>query len=154
MSIITPYINNLKTLESKIYEVAKQAVLDNRETIVDLVKHGQLEKGINSFGKIIGRYAVSTSGYAKADGISIPKTFGAPYNMYWTGETIENLYMKSVNKQKAEYNISTVAGKKKLLESEYGIIFDLTKEHNEWVNDNLILPAIQKFILDNLLRVG
>jgi len=155
MTIAEKLNNHLDKLKGEIPEVAKQAILDNRGTIVNLVKFGQLSKGLNSDGlplawsKGTGFYAESTQGYANRDRVSVPKSKGAPYNMSWTGQTLDNMYLEFVDVKKMTYEISTVKFKKNLLEEIYGEIFNLTKEHNDWINNNIIEPHVAKYIEEN-----
>lgn len=160
MSVVTKYINRLQEIKSKdLYIWGKEAILENKDQIVNLVKYKQLTLGKNSNGLPLaweggdGYYAASTQDYADLDGISTPKIYRSPYNFYWSGETLENLYLKSVNKQKATFDISTVAYKKKLLESIYGEIFNLTKEHNEYVNEQIIKPYLYKKLFENMFQL-
>jgi hypothetical protein len=150
MRITGLFNDHLSKLQREIPEVAKQAILDNRGKIVNLVKFGQLSKGLNSDGDIIGRYSAVTEIYADAAKISTPKTPGSPYNMYWTGETLENMYLEFVDVKKMTYEISTIKFKQNLLEEIYGEIFKLTKEHNDWINQNIIEPHIAKWLEENM----
>ena len=75
-----------------------------------------------------------------------------PYNFYWTGETIEGLFLESINKQKGTYEISTVPAKKRLLERIYGELFDLTDGNNQWINENIIEPYISAWISKKMLE--
>jgi len=148
--IIEKALTNLELLKSKIPGWAVEAVKENSDLIVNIIKGKQLSKGLDSNGNLIGRYAPSTEGYADRDNITTPKTSGSPYNLYWTGDTLENLYIKSVNKSQSSFNISTVASKKKMLEDIYGELFDLTEENNDLVNKTIIEPFIAKKIEENL----
>ena len=141
---------HIDTLKPKIDEWAVEAVVQNKDIIVNLVKFKQLSKGIGSFGNSLGNYSPSTEGYADRDNISTPKTPGAPFNFYWTGGTIEGLYIKGVSKSSSSFDISTTDGKKNLLESVYGEIFDLTPENNEIVNKTIIEPYISQKIEENI----
>lgn len=150
-TVVTPYLKNLESIEKELPNIAKQAVINNAEFIINLLKHGQLEKGLNSFGEITGRYSFFTQGYANADNISTPKKFGDPYNFFWSGKTIEGL--KIGRNTRKEFDITTVPSKQKLLEEIYGVLFDLTEEHNEFINMEIILPELEKYILDNLVSI-
>jgi hypothetical protein len=148
--IIEKALTNLESLKSRIPGWAVDAVKENSDLIINIIRGKQLSKGLDSNGSLIGRYQPSTEGYADRDNISTPKTPGSPYNLYWSGDTLENLYIKSVNKSQSTFNISTVASKKKLLESLYGEIFDLTEANNDLVNTTIIEPYIAKKIEENL----
>lgn len=157
MSIVTPYIKNLERIEDQLERVAKDAVRDNAEFIINLVKFGQLVKGKNSFGNPLiwdkgsGFYAVATQGFADRQGITIPKTAGSPYNFQWTGNTFDSMGIKL--KGDDGYEILTIDGKQSLLESIYGEIFSLTEEHNKLVNETIIGPALGNFIVENMFKL-
>ena len=138
-------------MKSKINDWAKEAIIKNKGEIVNLVKFGQLSKGINSYNNLIGTYSPYTQAYADFENINIPKSFGAPYNFQWTGETFDNMKIKTVNKSKQTYNIGTIIGKQKLLEGIYGEIFDLTEENNNYVNEKIIEPYILKKIEEGFI---
>ena len=75
----------------------------------------------------------------------MPKQEDAPYNFSWTGETLDEMYLKAVNKESYTYDISSKTSKVKLLEKLYGKespIFDLTDEHNDKINKLVIEPYI------------
>ena len=160
MELLDNYNKQLQSMKKNISQWAKEAIIDNKDTIVNIVKLRQLNKGFNSFGSPLeftelgnagdGYYAPTTQGYADADNITTPKTFGSPYNFYWSGETFENMRLGGVNKSKKSYNIVTVRGKQKLLESIYGEIFDLTEENNKFVNVTIIEPYIAKKIQETI----
>tara|TARA_R110000782_G_scaffold42983_1_gene97295 strand:- start:270 stop:743 length:474 start_codon:yes stop_codon:yes gene_type:complete len=155
-TLVDPYLVKLNSIKLELPDVAKKAIINNSSEIVLLVK-GQLSHGLNSDGNPLkwyggtGFYAKSTQGFADRDNILIPKKFKHPYNFSWTGETLDNLQMGNINN--SEFNVTTVAYKKKLLEDIYGEIFDLTEEHNQYVNIEIILPTLQQYILDNLVKL-
>ena len=154
MSIVTPYIKNLERIEKQLPQVAKDAVEDNAEFIINLVKFEQLAKGKNSFGNPLvwdkgsGFYAVTTQGFADRQGITISKTARQPYNFQWTSDTFDSMGIKL--KAENGYEILTIDGKQSLLESIYGEVFRLTPKHNTLVNETIIQPSLGNYILDNL----
>lgn len=159
-TLIKPFIRNLENVKRQIPQIAQQAVKDNAEDIVNIVKLSQLGVGLNSDGLPLkwsggdGFYADATQEIANNDpGYSRqePKNSGSPYNFNWSGNTFAFMGLKI--KGEDEFEIFTTGGKQSLLEGIYGEIFDLTEEHNKFVNETIILPALQKFILDNLLTV-
>ena len=155
-TIVTPYLTKLDSIEKELPNVARQAVIDNSSEIVLLIK-SQLSHGLNSFGNPLswsggtGFYAKSTQSFAYRDNVFIPKDKGSPYNFSWSGETLDNLQMGSVTG--SEFDVTTVAYKKKLLEGIYGEIFDLTEEHNQYVNIEIILPSLIDYILKTLVVI-
>lgn len=142
MSIFKKVISELDLIENSIEEWAKNAVTENKDEIISILKNKQLSKGLDSSNRVIGVYSPNTEEYAARDNITTPKTPGMPYNLYWSGETIENLYVKSINKKLGNYSISTSIKKKRLLEGLYGEIFELSEENNKFVNENIITPYI------------
>ena len=161
MELLDNYNKQLQAMKKNVSQWAKEAIIENKGVIVNLVKFNQLSRGLNSMGSPLafverngnsgtGFYAKNTQSYADSDGISIPKTKGAPYNFQWTGETFDNMKLGSVNKSKKTYNLVTAVGKQKLLESIYGEIFDLTEENNKFVNITIIEPYIAKKIQETI----
>ncbi len=150
MELLDNYNKQLQAMKKNISQWAKEAIIENKDTIVNIVKFRQLSKGLDSASNLLGTYAASTEGFAERANITTPKTFGSPYNFYWSGETFENMKLGGVNKSKKSYNIVTVRGKQKLLESIYGEIFDLTEENNKFVNVTIIEPYIAKKIQETI----
>ena len=155
-TLVDPYLIKLNSIELELPDLARKAIINNSSEIVLLVK-SQLSHGLHSDGGYLthefgnGFYAESTQSYADSDNVRTPKVFGSLYNFSWTGETLDNLQMGNINN--SEFNVTTVAYKKKLLEDIYGEIFDLTEEHNQYVNIEIILPILQQYILDNLVKL-
>ena len=150
MELLDNYNKQLQAMKKNVSQWAKEAIINNKDTIVNIVKFRQLSKGLDSASNLLGTYEASTEGYADRDNITTPKTPGSPYNFYWSGETFENMRLGGVNKSKKSYNIVTVRGKQKLLESIYGEIFDLTEENNKFVNITIIEPYIAKKIQETI----
>lgn len=152
MTIAQQHIDHLTAMKNSVEDVLREILLDHKGEIVNLVKYGQLSKGLNSDGKPLkwahgsGYYASATQAYATRDRVRVPKTAGSPYNFSWTGETLDNMKFKLEPKT---YEIFTVAGKQRLLESIYGEIFELTDEHNEYVNKKILEPNLVKWLEEN-----
>jgi hypothetical protein len=155
-TIVDPYLLKLNSIEQELPDIARQAIINNSAEIVLLVK-SQLSHGLNSDGGYLthefgnGLYAESTQSYADSDNVRTPKVFGSLYNFSWSGETLDNLEMGNINN--SSFDVTTIAYKKKLLEEIYGEIFDLTEENNQYVNIEIILPTLQQYILDNLVKI-
>tara|TARA_B110000977_G_C11061305_1_gene486074 strand:- start:2046 stop:2504 length:459 start_codon:yes stop_codon:yes gene_type:complete len=150
-TIVTPYLTKLDSIELELPNIARQTVIDNQEEIKDLLKYKQLALGKGSDGESLGVYSQFTQSYADRDGLSIPKTKGQPYNFQWSSDTFNSMGLFAT--KKGEFDIFSIDGKKDLLESIYGEIFDLTEEHNQYVNIEIILPTLQQYILDNLTLI-
>jgi len=158
MNVTEQVLKNLANIKKMIPQWGKEAVIANKQEIIDLVKYGQLNKGKNSLDMALehadgdGTYAPDTERFAEAQNVYTPKTPGMAYNFYWTGETFENMYLDSVNVNESTYDIGTVRGKQSLLESIYGEIFDLTEKHNHKVNVEIIEPFLLNKINAQMLE--
>ena len=152
MTIVQQHIDHLTAMKSSVEDVLRDILTEHSGEIIDLVRFGQLAKGLNSYDKPLqwaygsGFYAKNTQGWADKQGLSVPKTKGSPYNFQWTGDTFDSMGFKLVSKS---YDIFTIAGKQSLLEGIYGDIFNLTKEHNDYVNKKILEPNLVKWIEEN-----
>jgi hypothetical protein len=152
MTIVQQHIDHLEAMKNSVEDVLREVLVERKGEIVNLVKYGQLSKGLNSSGKPLqwaygsGFYAESTQSFANRDKVRIPKLKGAPYNFSWSGETLDNMDLKLISKS---YDIFTRAGKQRLLEELYGEIFELTKEHNDYVNKKILEPQLVKWLEEN-----
>jgi hypothetical protein len=164
-TVVTPYLKKLESIEKELPNIARQILTDNSSEIVLLVK-GQLSHGLNSNGKPLkwsdgtgsgtGFYAKSTQSFYDRDNYGgnfrqVPKTHKHPYNFSWSGETLDMLEMGVI--KDSFFEVTTAAYKKNLLEEIYGEIFDLTEEHNLYVNMEILLPGLEKYILDSLFSI-
>lgn len=150
-TIVTPYLTKLDSIEKELPDIARQAVIDNRENIKNILKYSQLELGINSDGDNVGTYSSLTEEYASIADTVKPKRAGDSFNFQWSGATFA--FMDIQVDGKGNYDIFSTSGKQKLLEDIYGELFDLTEEHNQYLNIEIILPTLQQYILDNLTLI-
>lgn len=154
MKFLESIINDLTILENELDTIASNSIKENSSEIVTLVKR-QLSHGKNSYDQPLsftdgnqsgtGFYAESTQSFANRDGVSIPKTKGSPYNFHWTGQTLDNMQMGEVGNGK--YQVVTVKSKMSFLEGIYGEIFNLNEKNNQWVNNEIVSPKLNKAIL-------
>lgn len=163
MSVVTPYLNNLASISDRLSQIAKDAVTKHSAEIVMLVKSEQLGKGKNSEGQPLdwadgnGFYKLATQTIYDQEnelsfgGAKVKKTVGTPYNFSWTGSTLDLMTLKLLSGD--AFLIFTADSKMAMLEEIYGEIFQLTPEHNEYVNNQIILPYLQKYVLDHLFNV-
>ena len=167
MELMKYYQRELDRIRSNTSEYAKEALLKNQGLVVSLLKYNQLSRGLNpdggplSFEQTIGgkevkgkgKYSGATQAFADRDGVSIPKEKGAPYNFSWTGETLDNLKLGKVKTSDFTYSFKTVSAKQKLLEKLYGEIFELSEEHNEYVNKEIIEPYVAWRIIQEINKM-
>ena len=154
MKFLESIINDLTILENELDTIASNSIKENSSEIVTLVKR-QLSHGKNSYDQPLsftdgnqsgtGFYAESTQSFANRDGVSIPKTKGSPYNFHWTGQTLDNMQMGEVGNGK--YQVVTVKSRMSFLEGIYGEIFNLNEKNNQWVNNEIVSPKLNKAIL-------
>ena len=154
MKFLESIINDLTILENELDTIASNSIKENSSEIVTLVKR-QLSNGKNSYDQPLsftdgnqsgtGFYAESTQSFANRDGVSIPKTKGSPYNFHWTGQTLDNMQMGEVGNGK--YQVVTVKSRMSFLEGIYGEIFNLNEKNNQWVNNEIVSPKLNKAIL-------
>lgn len=149
MSIITPYIKNLEKIKSDLEQVALEAVGENSDFILFLIKDRQLGLGMNTSGNV-WKYNPNTEGFI--DSSNPPRTGkspGSPFTFEWTGAWLDGFFVKSEGQG---YSILSRDGKTAFLESKYGRLVKLTEEHNKQVNEIVIKPALGNFILENLFK--
>lgn len=142
----------MEAMKNSVEDVLREILIEHKSEIVALVKYEQLAKGKNSQDNPLswsygsGFYASSTQSFATRDNVRVPKPKGSPYNFQWTGETFDNMGFKLTEKA---YDIFTLSGKQRLLESIYGEIFELTEKHNNYVNNKILEPNLIKWIEEN-----
>ena len=168
MSVIDPYVAKLERLREQLIPEAKEAIRLHSETILNLIKETQLGQGLNSDGARLsfqqgkfsgnGFYTEATEAIAhNAFSIALgeqprkPKRAGSPYNFEWTGTTFDTMGIDLATD--GLIHIFTADGKQMFLEELYGEIFSMTPANNDFVNNEIILPHLQKYILDNFWRV-
>jgi hypothetical protein len=156
MGVLQDHISHLEAMKNSVEDVVREILTEHAGEIIDLVRFEQLAKGLNSDNKPLswafgsGFYAKSTQGFADAQGLSVPKTAGNPYNFQWTGDTFDSMGFKLTQKT---FELFTVDGKQRHLESIYGEIFKLTDENNKLVNEHIIQPELIKWIDENWWRL-
>lgn len=175
MKFLESIINDLTILENELDTIASNSIKENSSEIVTLVKR-QLSHGKNSDDEPLaftdgdqsgtGFYAGSTQRIYNKDlkkSVSgsqtralidrtsfgeVPKTAGFPYNFHWTGQTLDNMQMGEVGNGK--YQVVTVKSRMSFLEGIYGEIFNLNEKNNEWVNNEVVSPKLNKAILKTI----
>jgi len=161
MSLVTPYITHLEQLKQDVPIIASEIVEKNASDIILILQDKQLGKGLNSFGSNLsfnqgkysgdGYYSEWTEFIANNESTRKPKKAGDAYNFQWSGSTFDSMFLKTDDG--GTFDIMTRDGKQRLLETLYGEIFDLTPEHNEYVNEVIIKPQLYKYILEHLFKI-
>lgn len=151
MKALQRHIAKVSQLEKQLGKVAQDAVRDNVDIIIGLLVEGQLHKGIMSDGGEAPPYQLITEVFFANDPANPPrmrKIAGEPWNFDWSGNWVEGMAVKSIENG---YDIFSRDGKTAILEAAAGgRLTKLTEEHNKIINEEIIKPALQKFVLNNV----
>lgn len=137
---------SLKQVKKELTTVAQLAVEEHEDEII-AKNQSQLFSGTNSQGESLdaigGAYSERT--------VEIKKFKGQPYDrttLYDTGDFYEDFFVKA---GKTIYQIDSKDEKRKKLVKRYGKdIFGNTEEDEQRINDELILPELIDYCLDNI----
>jgi hypothetical protein len=169
MDLFEQYMKEVKKLKKDIPKFAKAILIEHKDVIIGLLQ-GQLSIGENSQGELLeyvqqsdfdgeriiygsGRYAESTEKYwAQHPPYPIrPKRENALYNFQWTGDTFR---MMDIDVKKDEFNIFSRDGKFRMLQDLYTVeAFRLSKEHNDMINEQMLLPLLEEKLADALADI-
>lgn len=147
MSEAQQYIKALKILKNKTQSQAHKIVKQLQEQITDYVTERQLlATGKDGKGKFLGHYSTYT--------IALKKAKGEVYNrttLLDTGEFYDDFFVigKSGNMEIFSTNEKTP----KLIKKYGKDIFLLTAEHNKIINEELILPKLVEWLLQELPEI-
>ena len=145
---VVQYQRKLKSfnVESNV----KKSVKESSEEIVNLNKVN-LNKGLNSIDKVVGRYSSFTAGWAKKLKPNKPKIFGSLYNFDWTGSfingifiTYENSKIKFSSRGMGDAKKSTFITSKKLL--------GLSDVKGKMINDVILTPILRKLFKSHISK--
>ncbi len=163
MSIVKRHIKSLEVLKGNVSKIAEKAVIDNIETILNILKFSQLGLGFRSDGQRLswttkkgkkrsGFYAPSTQDFADDPHNTPikPKIANEPYNFQWTGSFFNFMDLKLETGNK--YSIFSSDGKAALIRRTYGEVLQFTKENNHIINTKIIEPELVKYVSDNWWR--
>lgn len=151
--LIKPYLDKIKSIEGNLEGIARKIVIENGDFIIEVLKELQLGEGIGSDGNIVGRYKKITDEWASSPWNKKPrksKIAGDPFNFEWTGKFFDGMKLAAYSDG---FNIFSIDGKQRLLEQQYGELTKLTDKNNEMINNDIILPELQKYILENVFMV-
>lgn len=154
--------SDLRSIKKEIPQLARDAVLKNKASIMRMLQTEQLNVGMASDGGILtgkrgtpyddGHYKKRTQEYwAKRAPIPIkPKVQGTQYNFEWTGKTFR---MMDIKISTSEFEIFSRDAKFEMLKEFYGNIFNLTPENNNFINEEVILPYIYEQLLKKMIKL-
>jgi len=166
MDLFEDYLLQVELLKEQIPDLAKAILIEHKDVIIGLLQE-QLGKGEDKWGLSLhfdhvnawgvessgdGYYAESTEKFYAANLFPIKeKKTDAPYNFEWTGDTFE---MMDIDVKKEHFDIFSRDGKFKMLKEAYGSdAFDLTEEHNEMINEQMLLPLLDEKLAEKLFHI-
>ena len=143
-----------KLMSIDIGSLVKSVVKENEKAIVDLNREDQIfQKGIDANGRSLFKYERSTQGTwlaeYRANLIPNPKggnkTFGEPYNMFWTGSSY-NTFKAYLRGATSLFITAAPFARKRLIDNSSPNIFGLTDDNERIANYDIILPALNEKI--------
>lgn len=149
VDVLEPYVKEIADIKKDLPKILRKILIDNRDEVIQILKNEQLAEGIDSKGKVVGRYSINTPSYI--DPTNPPrqdKEPGQPYNFEWTGGLFDNMYLHFEDLK--SYSLFSEDSKAKFLEKEYGDIFTLTEKNNERINNEILRPLMYDEIIKRL----
>ena len=123
--------------------------LKKAEKEIISLNQGQLSKGEDSEGDIVGVYSQQTQEYADATGAMRSKSNGDPYNFQWFGDFFDGFELSVSG---VDATISSAGGgsggKKEFLTTND--LFGLKDDNLKFIIKTEILPFIHKFARNTL----
>jgi len=148
--VVQPYLRGVGSIKNELSNDVRQILRDKWSEVLKILTDEQLGLGLDSKGKLIGRYSKATEGYA-ADPENRPrqpKEAGQPYNFEWTGGTFDEMFLTFDSKD--TYTLFSYDAKATFLKEKYGDIFDFTEAHNHRINYEIILPELDRKLTQKL----
>ena len=148
--VVQPYLRGVGSIKNELSNTIRAILRDKWSEVLKILTDEQLGLGLDSKGKLIGRYSKATEGYA-ADPENRPrqpKVAGQPFNFEWTGGTFDELYLTFDSKD--TYTLFSYDAKATFLKDTYGDIFDFTEAHNQRINYEIILPELDRKLTQKL----
>lgn len=165
MDLFEHYMEEVSKLKNDIPKFAKAILIEHKDVIIGLLQQ-QLGSGKDSLDRNLefsqtiggtdiygfGEYTKSTERYWANGAFTMkPKRWGHAYNFEWSGDTFE---MMDVDIKKDEFDIFSRTGKFNLLKSLYGEeAFELSQEHNEMINEQMLLPLLEEKLYESLALI-
>ena len=151
--VVQPYLRGVGSIKNELSNSIRQILRDKWPEVLKILTDEQLGLGLDSKGKIIGRYSKATEGYA-ADPENRPrqpKIAGEPYNFEWTGGTFDQMFLTFDSKD--TYTLFSYDAKATFLKDTYGDIFDFTEAHNQRINYEIIAPELDRMLIEKLNKL-
>ena len=145
---VVQYQRKLKSfnVESNV----KKSVKESSEEIVNLNKVN-LNKGLNSIDKVVGRYSSFTAGWAKKLKPNKPKIFGSLYNFDWTGSFINGIFITYEN-SKIKFSSRGMGGAKKTTFITSKKLLGLSDVKGKMINEVILTPILRKLFKSHISK--
>ena len=143
---VVQYQRKLKSfnVESNV----KKSVKESSEEIVNLNKVN-LNKGLNSVDKVVGRYSSFTAGWAKKLKPNKPKIFGSLYNFDWTGSFINGIFITYEN-YKIKFSSIGMGGAKKTRFIKENKLLVRSKIKGKIINEVILTPILRRYFKSHI----
>lgn len=148
---VSSYLDKIERIKSGIFVEAERIIKENEKEILDLLRYDQLfNKGIDGTGKKMKPYAESTKKLKRKTGLPTDRR-----TLYQTGKHYSNFYTE-VRKQTLHILNDTKA-KNGFDLGEYlnlrngGKVYKLTKENNDYINDQIIFPKLIEWVYNQII---
>jgi len=158
MDLFAKYMKDVEALKLEIPKIAKDIIIEHKDVIIGLLQ-GQLGVGQDKFGNRLefaqrieerevygfGLYSESTEKYwASHSPFPIrSKRESQPYNFQWTGETFEMMEVNILDDE--TFEVMSKTSKFEFLKTLYtDEAFELSEEHNDMINQQMILPLLEE----------
>jgi hypothetical protein len=146
---IKDYLNKAKFVRNNILDEQERIILKNKRKIVNL-NINQIENSLGNDDKLLKNSNSKFKGvYTMATQIINPsKIAGNPYNFFQTGNFLHNFELSiSDNSSKIDiFSTGTGVDLKANFFKGYTNMFGLNKEHQNELNNQIILPELQLFV--------
>jgi hypothetical protein len=140
-----------KRLESfSVDNSIEKAVKKSSNEIMELNKVN-LSKGLNSKGKVVGKYSFFTLRYAKLLKPKKPKVVGSRYNFYWTGKFIKGIFITYSNK-KIDFKSKGMGYIRKSRFINDNELLGVTKRQGSEINYKILTPKLQSYFKKHIGR--
>lgn len=153
VDVLEPYIKEIADLKRDLPKILREILIRREQDVLKILKEEQLNKGIDSSGKVVGVYSpiteqISFEKQLLGNSPRKPKIAGQPYNFEDTGSFLDGFDMMFEDMK--SYSLFSRDSKAEFLKEKYGDIDTLTKQNNERVNQEILRPEMFEVFVQRL----
>ena len=126
----------------------EKAVVESSDEIVNLNKIN-LSKGLNSLGKLVGKYSPFTAAWTKKFKPNKPKIAGTNYNFDWTGAFINGIFITYEN-NKVKFFSRGMGLSKKTRFIKNNKLLGLGKSKIKSINNKILAPQLRSYFRNHM----